>query len=343
MDYKQKYYKYKKKYSEARKEHATIANLLNPDIERATEFYQDDIVITSTEPDYPYYPMEIPGESSELMDETVNIYKVGPIDEYQRKILREKVDFDVGFFGLARGRQDMVSNYGKNDFIKFNDKSDKSKVLRIDNIDDFDDFTYKYGSLARYGDIDKEYGESTVLYIKWNFVAKKYKGILIDKGINAERFDQGFYKGKWYKSWWSNEYPYDEVVIFLEEDRSLMIGKNIDSPFKGKIYGHNDFTENDYTNIFDKNGKNRKILILDNFRSFDTFTSKYGTVKKGRNNVTFVSINWKQVAARFRGFYIDPNSKLYPKRYIHNYIEGDKYVSWWRHDKIKNGVVYIFD
>jgi len=241
---------------------------------------------------------------------------------------------------LARANQQEKYKLEDGDFVKIGDEPAKSKILIINNIDDFDDFTYKYGALAKYTDVDKEYGDEAVLYIKWNQVAEKYKGFYVDVGISAERQEQAFYKGKGHKSWWGREYPFENVIIFEPWDFTLFVGVKIDSPFKGEIYGQNDFTEQDYTDIFTdhKDKKEKKIVKLDSFKSFDTFTNKYGYLENDKN----LSINWNNIADKYKGFYIDPNSEIYPKRYISAHFKDNKYKSWWISNDIKSGYVYLF-
>lgn len=353
--YLSKYQKYKSKYLKLKESYGLprLPRLPNegtynthidfPDIERNSAYFDDDQLVTTPGAQDKFYPTDI----SDLVDtpteeeDTVDIFEITPISEfedYQRNISRyDNKVIDIGLFGLIRGRQQEKYQVGDDDFVSINEEPNNNKILMVNNIDDFDEFTYRYGGLAKYADVDKEYGDEAILYIKWNKVAKNYKGFYLDVGIADKRQQQAFYKDKGYKSWWSREYPFENIIMFEPWDFTLFIGVDIDSPFEGKIYGANDFTQQDYTDIF-TDSTDKKVVKLDSFKSFDTFTNKYGSFDENKVLV----INWDKVADKYKGFYIDPDSEIYPKRYITAYFNDKKHRSWWRNDDIKAGYVYLF-
>jgi hypothetical protein len=330
--------KYKKEYMECKRRYLELKRAISsegisPEGDIDIEYIKDDKVIKSTEPSYSY---TIPEEE----EDTVSILKS---ESQKEAFTRENVEKDVGLFGKARGKSFKKYKFTDVDFTTINKKPNKDKILLIDNVDDFDIFTDKYGSLEKYEDEDKEYGEQTVLYINWDNVANDYKGIFLDDGIKADRFTKAYYKGETYSSWWESSFDFEDVLIFSgPEDAKpagLPDGKPITKPFKGLTYGENDFTEDDYILIQEKDPT--KILILDKIEAFDQFTNKYGRLHRLKKKYN-IRIDWDKVNADYKGFYVDKDNTYKSDRYKTAFYEGTKYPSWWKGEKIKGGIVYVF-
>jgi hypothetical protein len=357
MDFKFKYYKYKTKYLNLRNKlnlfhevdtkliedtmsdideedlMSEVSNIVNTPIDN-TDYKGTDELVSSKGPSFPFYIKDDEEDTVEVKD-TESETTTDESEMIRQDALGDRSDvYDVGMFGLAQGKEKDIMNIDESDYITINDKPNKKKILRIYNVDDFDEFTDRFGNMY-------DHNNKQFLYIKWNKVADHYKGILIDDGLNNERYTQAFYKGEMYNSWWSNEYKVDnkKAIIFEEPLYVIYKGIGISKPFKGFIKNENDFTDNDYAK-FNEPSIN-KILHIDNVPDFDRFTNKYGSV----NNKDMITINWKEVSDNWKGFYFDKDSfvDLFLNRYRKAMIDGKKYYSWWVNEGIRIGVVYIFN
>lgn len=334
--YQQKYKKIKNKYLKLKhkmKGSSYITNEDFPEIEQEDDYFTDDRLIKPSEELFPFYIKDEEKDTVEIK----NIDGPKPVPN----LPEEPKIRDVGIFGLARGISEKKYNLKEIDFIKWKDKADKNKILIIDNIEDFDDFTYKYGALDKYKIADQVYGDQTVLYIKWNEVKKDYKGLYLDEGIKEERYNEAYFNGKLYDSWWQLEFDFDDTLIFKEDKMELFIGKSITIPFKAILYKENDFPANNYIDIAQGPDPD-KIIKIDNFKSFDIFTNKYGNLEKLKKGTYVITIDWNKVNIDYKGFYIDKDSDIFDKRYLKAFYNGKKYESWWYYYKIKIGIVYIF-
>lgn len=331
-NYKHKYYKYKKKYLKIKtnlSEHSLNTEEEFPDVEIDDEFIQEDIIITPNDTEEEdIYPITIPDEDSDKLLNSINEND----KQYNIK--------EIGVFQLALGTLMPLYETLESDFIKFANEVNKKKILLINSLDDFDNFTYKYGAVDRYTIQNKVYGTQELLYIRWDKVENEYKGIYIDEGLQEDRYIDAIYNNKIYSSWWQRELPYKQVLIFVPPDFEEFQGKSIEFPFKGKIFPRYEFPDNNYVNIFEKPNI-EKYLYIQTFRDFDTFTNKFGYLSDEEGK-TIINIYWNDVKNNYKGFYLDQNSEIYPKRFIKAFFGDKKYASWWSHNKLKKGIIYSF-
>ncbi len=344
--HQRKYYKYKNKYLELKKRISETS--FTPNLEDADPYHleernnnDDDILVQNDTPEFPFnLPTDTDSltpdqqDSIEITDFSDTVGQVEESDEDPGEEAQPQIEIsdgiaDVGIFGLARGRSEKI--YNITNFIKYSQGTDPTLILKIDNINDFDNFTYKYGAVTK----------DDTLYIRWDKVQKDYKGLYLDEGIRADRQDDSYYNNKYYPSWWGNEFTF-EVLIFVKEDFTLVIGKIITVPFSGKIHNENDFTPEMYVD-FTETSKSEpdKIVRLSSFNSFDDFTKRYGYVKVDDNNKSYIAIRWDDVSSDYKGFYIDKDAEVYPERFSVAFFDGEKYTSWWKKDNIRQ-LVYVF-
>ena len=339
INYKQKYYKYKRKYYKL-KYGINQSGGLHEDIEKLEQLepfmeHDDEIMITPFDQDVD--PAEEYIKMSELITRKLAVPSILVVDEMKDDDTEvdELEVIDVGAFGLARGVVMYDFDFGKGDFVAMEDKPDKTKILKIDTLDDFDNFTEKYGKLGVDGEGIK------YIYIQWDKVEDDYKGIYVNRGLSDDRENSAFFNNNTYNSWWNFEFDVDGVVEFVEPVYKRFSGYEINKPFKGAMFRDFDFTPETYIDIYTEPNKD-KILKIDDIKSFDKFTHKYGQIKT-RNDKTYISIKWRDVAKDYKGLYIDENSDLHPVRYVKAYYDNKKYNSWWMHYKIKSGGVYVFE
>lgn len=217
-------------------------------------------------------------------------------------------------------------------------KVSAKKILLIDNLDDFDSFTEMYGSLNVFLDENiKTYGKQTDLLINWDKVEDIYKGVFLKNGLKGDRFDDAFYKGTTYPSWWKSEFTFPDVLMFVKPLYERYPGKPIVKPFEGSIFKENDLTPDDYVDIWSGPDPTR-VVLLDKFEAFDEFTNKYGSMHGGK-----IMINWKKANSDYRGFYIDKDNTYKKDRYKSAFLSGEKHPSWWKGEGVKGGVVYVFE
>ena len=245
--YKEKYYKYKAKYLQLKNSMGgeytyTIedTNNIGSNIQSDEEFVKDDIISTYTDihSTQPYIakteeiddlmtPIESPDtmESTETMEPTVSKEQLDESENthiYDSEFLGKVIEGE----NISEVPNDYVSKYGvdvsfvrgspaneyeldPNDIILINDKYEPNMILKLNTDDDFDDFTEKYAQI-----IDME--DLKVISIKWNEVAKKYKGLFINRGLEESRKTDCFYQDKTYPSWWGNEFRFDNIVLFIK-------------------------------------------------------------------------------------------------------------------------------
>lgn len=212
-NYKRKYQKYKSKYLSLK--NSENFKLLEKDVksdsfsfsresgidttkygvERVPKYIDDDYRPVVRE--YPFY-----------LDDDINV-TIRKNELSRPTTFEEENEYiNIGKKGLARGN--IKEDVDDDEFTKLSFEPQKDKILLIDNIDSFDNFTEKYGKLGSNDiDNDKEY-----LYIKWDKVAEDYNGFYLNPGLNKERYNIAFYKGKTYPSWWEYEYDVNGAIIF---------------------------------------------------------------------------------------------------------------------------------
>lgn len=341
--YKNKYYKYKQKYLLLK---GGGADFGTPEDEPDVVNYDDipDLNPIENELDTMVDLGQEEEEIREMFAEYPNEYE--GFNEALSDNLQQIV-VDVGLFGLARAKRYTIDDFDNSFFIDINSKPDKTKILRIDNIDDFDKFTEQYGKL------DSKNNNNNI-YIKWDDIASKYRGFYLTSASLQNRDQQIPYKNitvnNWVNTepiWNTGEYNFiDEVLLFVKELPSIYLNK-IYWPFRGMIAEEYAINEKDFVSIYDKITYD-KVLFIHNVESFDKFTNKYGFVKtkyfdKYDKYVKFIDINWNRVSIDYIGFYIDKDNDFREDRYRYAFLEDEKYRSWWKANKIDEGLVYLFE
>lgn len=312
--YKRKYHKYKGKYLKLKAGSVSLdPNRVDPDTESPDTVNPD--------PDNIHY--EETEDLSVTSSEPIKKGEFIGFGDFLSDDLTQKV-FDIGIHGRARGQLKPFSEFDKSVFIKFSDEGDKNKILMIDNMDAFDEFTEKYGIPT-----DKS------MYIKWDKVAKKYRGFYLATSALGERELTIPYKGKTYDSWVHNDYNYADVIVFVGTTKSILDGKTIEHPFKGKIIEPFVIDENQFIEIHQKPDGD-KFLLINDVQAFDIFTNKYGYV-----DVDKLDIDWDKVKIDYKGFYIDKDNTFEDRRYKRAFFDGKEYHSWWKYNRISKLVVYM--
>jgi len=337
-DYFKKYLKYKNKYMQSRDYVSEkIKEEMEQRIHNEDEYYKENADLNTDDRSNIVYSDE--NDIVEIADEDTFYISTDEPESVEMRITdsekaiskdEKKMQQDLGLFGLVRGRQKRLSNFGEDDYTHVN-AHNKDKILKLDTSDDFDNFTEEYGFLYKNN-----------VFIRWHKVANNYKGILINLGLKETKYeDDIIFKGKSYQSWWKTEYNIDDNKIFIFEQPEYIKynGKPISSPFSGKIYAENDLTQEEYTQSFSDILKN-KILWIDNVENFDKFTNKYGFINKKNT----IEIDWKKAKKDWKGFYLDKDSTvvIYEQRYRKAFFNDKKYKSWLRSRDIKLGIVYVF-
>ena len=82
--------------------------------------------------------------------------------------------------------------------------------------------------------------------------------------------------------------------------------------------------------------------MIDDIKSFDKFTNKYGLIIK-RKKPNYIDINWNEVNKDYDGFYIDKDNDFYDDRYEQAFYKDTLYPSWWKKNNVEAGVVYLFE
>lgn len=204
MSYREKYLKYKNKYLALKKELSEGSFFIEE--EEAREAQELELNEIEDEPSIsrinadrrPYIP-DIPGD----VDDQFNMYVYSPTLASEDKI------HDVGKVGTVKGKSMNVYDLQEADKIIFGKSPDKTKVLMLDTLDHFDSFTDKYGNVI------KSAGDN-ILTIKWDEVSSNYKGLYINPGLAADRFDMAVFKDNTYKSWWTSDMEQFDVLIFVK-------------------------------------------------------------------------------------------------------------------------------
>lgn len=343
--YKRKYYKYKYKYLILKGGGDFTQPIDDPDIvdfDEETQLYpieNEDMVDTTVDLG------ELEEEDNEKFAQYRNSYE--GFNEFLSENLQQII-VDVGTFGKARGKRYTIDDFEESDFIYLKDKSNKDKILRITSLNDFDQFTDKYGQLHAIND-----DNINDIYIEWGKIADEYRGVYITSSVLQGRDHQIPYKNKTVNNWvntdpnWNNrEYNFlDEVVLFVRE-RPAIFYREIIEPFKGNVADPYAINEKEIATIDDKITYD-KVLIINDVESFDKFTNKYGIVKdkffkKYDKYVKFIDIDWNKVNIDYMGFYIDKDNNFKDDRYRYAFFSDDKLRSWWKTNKINQGVVYLF-
>ena len=325
--YKQKYYKYKNKYTKWIKENG----LNDPDI--GDEDHVENLEYVPDE------ELDIDRLNEEEIDENLEKmlmkrqnfegFETDSSIEYVSEDLQQDI-FDVGLLGKARGKSFDFGDFDKDEFIQLN-KPNKSKILRINNKDSFDTFTEKYGAINKK---DKK------VHIKWDLVNKDYKGVFIESSALSDRDDTIPFMGRTVPNWVEYDFNHLDEVIIFKKYRNLQHSKEISRPFKGNVVDEYAIDETEFSRITEPI-TNNKILLIDDIRGFDKFTAKYGLVKTKKNG-SFIDINWDNLRIDYDGFYIDKDNNFNEDRYENAFYDGKLYKSWWIKNEIESGVVYLF-
>jgi hypothetical protein len=214
--YKHGYYKYKTKYINVKEQSYTLDNV-------DEEFVQDDIISESFsdhDDNHPYDVINPELDTKEDID-SVHIFDT-PTSINSSNSSNSNSSNSTNYvskFGpsntpesLVRGKPVLESELDEDNFVSFNNNNDnKNKILKIDTLDDFDNFTEMYGFIFDVKDHDND----QTIGIKWDKVSDKYKGLFINKGLEADRLDNVFFNQQSLPSWWSNDFQFDNIVIFV--------------------------------------------------------------------------------------------------------------------------------
>lgn len=213
-------------------------------------------------------------------------------------------------------------------FIKLSRDPSKNKILRISKPDNLDLFTSQYGKV-----------DDNTLYINWIKLSKFYKGIYFKASAFNGRETDIPYKDKTMKSWINHDmYPdfIGKVVIFVHRDTEI-IGEKITKPFKGSVVSELEFDEEDFIDVKEKSDLS-KIVIIDDIKSFDVFTRRYGFVKD-----KFIDLKWDEIKKDYKGFYIENSKIIQGNRYKVAFLSDKRYGSWLVNNNIKLSAIYLFE
>ena len=177
------------------------------------------------------------------------------------------------------------------------------------------------------------------LFINWAKVAKDYKGIHINNSVLGDRSDTIPYQDRTTADYWLY-YDYNMIndVVIFHKVRDMITFKEIRKPFQGLMVDEYAISESDFVRYSDPITFD-KILLIDDVKSFDKFTNKYGKLTKGK----YIDINWNRVNRDYDGFYIDKDNDFYNERKNKAFYKNEEYVSWLKQNKIYKGIVYLFD
>ncbi len=245
------------------------------------------------------------------------------------------INTNIGQRGLARGTTKKEFETDKLDYTTLK-KPDRKKILKLDTLDDFDNFTEKYAYLHTFKDRSPKYGLQQLLLIKWDKVAKKYGGIFINQGLTADRFENAFYKGETYRSWWKYDLQINDVVVFKKDDFNIAKPNKQTKPFKAHIYKEHEIPEERIIDIYSEPDK-KKVLFIYDIKDFDIFTNKYGKLVNNK-----IKIEWNKVKKDYQGFYIDKDSNVYTDRVKKAFLNDMEFDGWLRRENIKRKAVYVF-
>lgn len=327
--YKQKYYKYKNKCAKLTKG-GGLADPNNPD--KGDGYDEDNLeYVPDDELDIDSFGEDEINENIDRLLLSRQNFKIDANNEFSETD-KEKEIFDVGFFGKARGKSFEYDDFDKEDFTTLN-RIDKQKILKISNKETFDDFTNKYGYINKQ---DKK------LYISWDLVNKDYKGIFVESSALSDREDLIPFMNRTASNWVDYDFNYIDDVVIFKKYRNLIHSKEISKPFKGMVTDEYAIDDSEFTRITDPITHD-KILLIDDVRSFDKFTTKYGFIKKNEGkDKSHIDIDWNKIKISYDGFYIDKDNDFYNNRYKNAFYKNNLYNSWWSVNKIEAGVVYLF-
>lgn len=258
-------------------------------------------------------------------------FDIDPGNDYITDQLQQEI-FDVGMFGKARGKAYNGEEFDRNDFIDMNMKHDSDKILIVNNKNSFDDFTEKYGYINK---------KDNQLYIKWDQVNKHYKGIYIQSSALDDRDDIIPYKGKTVKNWINYDFNKLDDVIIFKKYRTLIHEKKVSKPFKGHVVDSFGVDSNEFVSISEPI-QNNKILVINDIKSFDKFTKKYGVVTPSKQ-MPFITIKWNNVSDDYDGITIQEDKFFKKNRYSKAFFNSNLYNSWWEKSGIASNVVYLFN
>lgn len=331
--YKQKYYKYKEKYLKSIKG----GSITDPDIGDA----KNSSIIDSLSDDELYTISDAIPESEMMTNINEIILKRQNFQGFDddrattsmNDFITEDLDqttVDIGLYGKARGKILDPTQFDKADFTKSLSRPTKSKILMIDNKNDFDSFTQKFGKINK---------KDNRLYIEWNKLSLKYKGFYLTSSSLNDREDDIPYMGRTVNNWVYYDFSNIDEVVLFKKSRNLIMSKSISTPFTGKVVDEYAIEEEDFVKITDPI-TNDKILLIDDVKSFDKFTNRYGNVKAK----SYIIIDWSKVKKDYDGLYIDKDNDFVEKdRKDLAYYNDKIFISWMKKENIESGVVYLFE
>ena len=318
--YKEKYYKYKNKYFNliGGEDPDKVDAYDSPDLKEAPiEIY--DVSLEDAEEFFDELEDKALEKENFIGFETKGIDIV--TEDLQQQII------DIGEFGKTRGKKYNIEEFDADLFASVK-RPNKNKILSLKTVDEFDTFTNKYGRK-----------KNKKVFIKWDKVAKDYKGIYITESVLGDRSDTIPYQNRTTTdNWLFYDYNMLDDVIIFNKLRNLINFKEIHEPFRGQVVDEYAIPTNEFAKYYDKITFD-KILLINDVKSFDKFTNKYGKVVKDK----YIDIDWKRVNRDYAGFYIDKDNDFFKKRKNRAYFKNEEFESWIKKDKLYKGLVYIFD
>lgn len=294
-----------------------LEDINDPDI---VDAYDEDILDEFTEED------DIVNEQRDEADEEIEEI----IENEQMNETLEKDLVDLGIHGDMQGKVFEYSDFNENEFITIK-SVDKNKILIINDINSFDIFTEKYGKMHK---------EDKKVHIQWSTVASHYKGIYIESSAIGSRDDIMPYKNKTtVENWLDYDYGFLDKVIIFVKPRKVAYYETIKKPFQGKVADQYSLDDDEFVQI-NAPVTHDKVLFIDDVKSFDKFTNRYGhlVMKKGKPRI---SIKWNKVKKDYDGIYIDKDADIYG-RLKTTFYHDKKYTSWLKKTDITPGLVYLF-
>jgi len=245
--------------------------------------------------------------------------------------LQQKI-VDIGVFGKIRGRRYEIYEFDKSEFITMQDRSNQTKILLIKDKDSFDTFTNKYGKINR---------KNKRINIAWDKVAQKYKGFYLASSALGNRTDTIPYMDRTtVGNWVDYDFHYADEIVIFKKPRKLLYARKISRPFQGSVVDEYALEEEEFVRITDQITRD-KILLIDDIRSFDKFTNKYGFLVRKKSD-SYIDISWDNVNKDYDGFYIDKDNDFEKERYETAFYKGHEFPSWLVKNEIQSGVVYLF-
>lgn len=307
--YKRKYYKYKKKY-----------------LQYENSFDDPDVVDADDEDN----PEVVPDDQLELVIESSDLLEV--LNDEDKKTLEFNGVFDIGKLGLMRGMSFAISDFDPRQFTKKLTHKKRTKILNIDSIDLFDQFTDKFGNINP---------KNGLLYIEWGKVGEKYKGIYVQSSALGEYRDSEVpFRGETVTSWVNTDFNHLDQVIIFKHPIDIVQYQRVTKPFKGYAMESEGVKPSEFVRIYDE--KKEGILIIDDIKGFDKFTSKYGRLKKNSDKQTVIDIDWQKVSRDYEGICVDSGDDLRNNRFSKAFYKGVVYNSWWKEGELDDRIVYFF-